>query len=218
MSFGACEESGCGEPPKPEKSSTSVSGASGASSGGGGGGAVAVGERAQQVINGPLRKEKDSAIPRAQTARPEANTAVSTAAVFSVVNKAAYERTVVKAPGKVLVVSYTPTCKGWKDVQAALQGLSEDLAGKVAVYRLDVSDPDQATVLPSGMTRLPVPGFAYYESGVSLSQRQGLPFDRRIGKGGEPIEDAQQYQDRLRRWLREAVAAKSFSLPAPKSL
>ncbi|MDD5656601.1 MAG: hypothetical protein PHF00_05030 [Elusimicrobia bacterium] len=219
MTLGACGDSGCGEPEKQKAGSSSGGlGSSGASSGGGG--SVSVGPKAQQVINGPLRKDADAPkaakAPKSETARPEVKTAISTAAIFVAVTKADYEAKVVKALGKVLVVSYTPSCKGWKDLEAALKGTSDDLAGQVVVYRLNVTAPGQATVLPAGMTRLPVPGFAYYESGQVRAQRQSLPFDRWVGRKGEPIEDSQQYQDRLRRWLREALAAKDFSLPEPK--
>jgi hypothetical protein len=212
MSLGACEGSGCGEPPKAQ-SAKSGAGGGGGGSPASGGGEVALGQNVQKVLNAPLRQENSLVSWSSGTATKPATPA---GPVFADVNKAAYGPTVIKAVGGSLVASYTPGCPGWKDLRAALKGLSVDLAGKVAVYRLDVSDPDQATVLPSGMTRLPVPALAYYESGQALGQRQGLPFERRLGRGGEPLEDSQQYQDRLRRWLREAVAERDFNLPEPR--
>ena len=211
LSLGACGGAGCGDTPQPKRSTPTTSGTAGKASGSG---EVALGKNSQEAINAPLRRD---AAPQERSSHPEAKPAAPTGADFADMNKALYESKVIKVMSGVLVVSYTPGCKGWSDMQAALKGLSEDLAGRVAVYRLDVSDPDQATVLPSGMTRLPVPGFAYYESGQALAQRQGLPFDRRLGAGGEPLEDSRQYQDRLRRWLRDAVAAKNFNLPEPKA-
>ena len=210
LAFNACE-GGCGEPAKelPAKAS-GVSGSSGHASGSG---ELSLGRNTQNAINAPIRRET---LPQARAPRPEALPAPQAGAVFADVNRTLYEPKVIKALGGVLVVSYTPGCQHWSDMMAALKGLSEDLAGKVAVYRLDVSDPEQAAVLPSGMTRLPVPGFAYYESGQALGQRQGFPFERRVGKGGEPLEGPEQYQQRLRLWLRDAVAAKNFNLPEPK--
>ena len=66
------------------------------------------------------------------------------------------------------------------------------------------------------MTASPVPGFVYYENGQALARRQGLPFDQRAGKGGEPLEDSQKYQRRLQGWLRDALALKNFELSEPR--
>jgi len=208
--LGACDGSGCGDAPKDPQAKPGASGASGQASGSG---EVAISQNTQNVINSPLRQER---LPKEGAPRRETKPEPQAGAVFAEVTRSVYEPKVIKALGAVLVVSYTPGCKHWNDMLAALKGLSEDLAGKVAVYRLDVSDPEQAAVLPSGMTRLPVPGFAYYESGQALGQRQGLPFERRAKKRGEPREDPEQYQQRLRLWLRDAVAAKNFNLPEPK--
>ncbi|MBI5241448.1 MAG: hypothetical protein HY926_13325 [Elusimicrobia bacterium] len=210
LCLGACEGSGCGEPPKDNKPSSSSAGTSGASSGGG---TVSMGDRGESALNAPLKD--DSAKPRAGGGE-QTQARAPAGAVFAEVDRNTYETKVLKALGAVLVVSYTPRCKGWQDLQAALELLSQDLAGRVAIYRLNVMDPAQAKVLPPGMTPLPVPGLAYYESGQVLAQRQGLPFDRRTGKRGEPIEDPAEYQQRLRLWLRSAVADKDFNLPAPK--
>ena len=137
-------------------------------------------------------------------------------AIFAEVDKTSYESKVVRAAGGVLVVSFTPRCPRWSEMTAALNGVSHDLAGQAAIYRLNVLDPEQAKVLPQGMSPSPVPGFAYYENGRALAWRQGLPFDRRAGKKGEPLEASSDYQRRLRHWIKNAVAAKNFDLPEPR--
>jgi len=204
---------GCGEPPPPAQNSAVTT--SGSSGGGvhGGGEAAKLGDR---TFASAERKAAPVAKPAPSGPIVEKSTPTATVAVFEEIDKARYEAKVTKALGAVLVVSYTPRCTAWKEMSGALKGLSEDTAGKVAVYRLNVQDPAQAKLLPSGMTLLPVPGFAYYESGQTLAQRQGLPFDRRLGKEKEPLETLDQYQARLRAWLRSAVAAKNFTLPEPK--
>jgi hypothetical protein len=208
LCLGACEGSGCGEAPDEKQSKPGVGAAGGKSSGGGD---VSLGQNTQNAINAPLKD--DTPAPKS----PRIRTSSPVGAVFADVDKAGYEAKVVKALGAVLVVSHTPGCRHWAQVRAALQGLAADFAGKVAVYLLDVSDPAQAEVLPSGMTALPVPSFAYYEDGQALAQRQGLPFEPRVGKHGEPrLEGPEAYQQRLRSWLREAVASKNFNLPAPR--
>lgn len=209
LCLGACEGSGCGEPPKDQGAKAGGPGTSGAGSGGGG--QVAVGGQTEGALNAPL---KDGAA-KVQ-ADSQAPAQARTGAVFAEVDSASYEPKVLKAMGAVLVVAYTPRCKGWQDLQAALELFSQDMAGRVAVYRLNVVDPAQAKLLPSGMTALPVPGFAYYEGGQPLTQRQGLPFDRAVGKRGEPVEDPAEYQQRLRLWLRQALTDRNLNLPAPK--
>jgi hypothetical protein len=205
LCLGACEGSGCGEPPKEQ--AKPASGASGGKTSGGGD--VGIGQNTQNAINAPLTESA-----AATTAQNPGG--ASPGAVFADVDLATYEPKVTKAPGAALVVSYTPSCRNWRDLQAALELFSQDMAGRVPVYRLNVTDPERAALLPSGMTRLPVPGFAYYEGGQALGQRQGLPFDRRTSKSGKPSEDPAEYQQRLRLWLRGAVASKNFDLPEPK--
>ena len=209
LCLGACEGSGCGEPPK-EQAKAGGPGTSGAGSGGGGG-QVAVGGQTEGALNAPL---KEGAAKVQAASQPPAQARAG--AVFAEIDSASYEPKILKAPGAVLVVAYTPKCRGWQDLQAALELFSQDMAGRIAVYRLNVVDPAQAKLLPSGMTALPVPGFAYYEGGQPLAQRQGMPFDRAVGKRGEPVEDPAEYQQRLRLWLREAMTNRSFQLPAPK--
>jgi hypothetical protein len=215
LSFGAygCG-GGCGEAPQPQSQAPTTSGAGGGGGGSSGGGSVDVGPGSEEEISRSVAQQapKMDQPPKNQPAAAKP----SMAAVYEEVDKASYDAKVNKAISGVLVVSYTPQCQRWQEVDTALKGVSQDLAGRVAIYRLNVADPEQAKLLPAGMTSLPVPGFAYYESGQALVQRQGLPFDHRAGKEGEPLENAQQYQARLRTWLSQAVPEKNFYLPEPK--
>lgn len=198
---------GCGQQPDQQPAQSDSSGRSAASSGGGTA-SVGSGE-----FTGAI-KTKEVQAPAAQ---PRAvRSPAFTGPIYEEISKASYERKVLNILGGALVVCYTPDCTRWKEVRAALKGVSHDLAGQIAVYRINVASPAQAQVLPSGLTATPAPSFIYYEGGQALAQRQGLPFDVRVGRGGEPLETSAEYQQRLRRWFRSAIALKNLQLPQPK--
>ena len=198
---------GCGQQPEQQSAPNDSSG-SPAASGGGGTASVGSGEFTGAIKNSEVQ---------APAARPQAARSPAFAGpIFEEISKASYERKVLKILGGALVVCYTPDCPRWKAVRAALKGVSHDLAGQIAVYRINVARPEQAQVLPSGLTATPAPSFIYYEGGLALAQRQGLPFDVRVGRGGEPLETSEEYQQRLRRWFRSAIAMKNLQLPQPK--
>ncbi|MDD5656923.1 MAG: thioredoxin family protein [Elusimicrobia bacterium] len=197
---------GCGEAPAPESDKTIST--SGGSSGGGGSSGRAVGFGKKPARPAKAGAEKTAAKDAAKAP------AAPTGPVFEELGAASYPEKVIKASAAVLVVGYTPACAACREAMPAFQKLSQDAAGKVAVYRLNLYDAQALRQLPAGITASPLPALAYYENGLALAQRQGLPFARR--KSGDRLENPADYEARLRRWLGQALELKNLNLPEPR--
>lgn len=202
----ACGGDGCGEDPNAHKSAPP------ASSGGGGGAGRGSGGGEVNVADWDNNQGQQQAAPAAQQPPPQQQTKPSSpsapeqskAAPLDEVGKADWQPRVLKSPTPVFVLVTGHSCPDCDLVSPILRQLAGDFP-KWSFYRVDGANPDTRSMLPRGMTPLPLPAFVIYDQGFAHSRRQGLPFARR--KGELDID----YQTRLSKWLRAALDRKTLA-------
>ncbi|MFA6316842.1 MAG: thioredoxin domain-containing protein, partial [Elusimicrobiota bacterium] len=113
---------------------------------------------------------------------------------------------VLKKP-EALVSLYFPGCTDCDLVAPVLQAVSQDFKGKVDVFRMDASLPENLAILPKGFTAKAYPSFLLYREGSVVSWKAGMPFETRPAGEGVPAESSAEYQGRLGTWFHTALSA-----------
>jgi len=200
----ACGGDGCGEDPNARKSAPP------ASSGGGGGGGRGSGGGEVNVADWDNNQGQQAAPPaqppQQQESKPSSPSAPeqSKAQPLDQVSKQDWQPRVLKSPTPVLVLVTGHSCPDCDLVSPILRQLAGDFP-KWSFYRVDGADPDARSLLPRGMTPLPLPAFVMYNQGFAHSRRQGLPLARK--KGELDID----YQTRLSKWFKDALDRKTLA-------
>ncbi|MBI5884066.1 MAG: hypothetical protein HZB91_13300 [Elusimicrobia bacterium] len=193
----ACTEGGCDEPPA--KTSQASPGVSGASSSKSDGGSVGIPAGA-----GEPRKAKPAAKAPEDKPRPPALAEVAASPLESV-DASSFKPKVLKRP-EALVSLYFPGCTDCDLVVPVLETVARDFKGKLDVYRLDSSVPENLALLPKGFTAKAYPSFLLYREGAVVSWKQGMPFESRPASEAAPAETAAEYQGRLSKWFNDALS------------
>lgn len=197
LCFSACE-GGCGEAPPAAAPAEGGQTVSGASSGGGGGGSeIPLTPRNREDQTLAPTKTKPAGVKAAAPQPAPATTGQATG--LTDLRPADFDRTVLQNVKPVLVLYVTPSCRPCSQVEFALSGLAPEYAGKVAFARVDVNQPGAIERLPSGLRRLPLPAFAFYQDGSPTNIRQGLPV----------AGDASTH---LKNWLRRVIEGRDVRL------
>lgn len=199
-----CGEGGCGSEPK-SKSGGSTPVTSGASSSGSGGGEVGIPASAAEP-----RKAGKGTGGKAESSAGKGSSLLTGS--LAAVDAATFKPKVLKRPG-ALVSLYFPGCSDCERAAPALEAVARDFRGKVDVYRMDSSLPENLALLPKGFSSKSYPGFILYRDGAPVSWKQGLPFEPRpAGGDGAPAETDAEYQGRLSQWLRNGLSAGTLSV------
>lgn len=192
-----CTEGGCGDEPE-AKSSSSGPVTSGASSSRGGGGEVG-------IPAGAAEPRKSQAAPGKEEPKSGAAAASLISSLLEPVDAATFKPKVAKKP-EALVSLYFPGCSDCDLVAPVLKNISKDFKGKIEVYRMDSSLPENLALLPKGFTVRDYPSFVLYRKGEAVSWRQGLPFEARKASSAGPGESPEEYQGRLSGWFRDSLS------------
>lgn len=208
LGLSACE-GGCGDPaPQQAPSSEGGQTTSGGSSGGGGSATIPLTPRdkkrdttlAQATPGSGTEPDSVSAKPPATPKGPAEAKAPEVKKLPGVVEAvpADFGAKVLKNASPVLVVFVTPTCKACASVEFALSSLAAEYP-KTAFVKLDLTRPGGYELLPTGLRRLPLPAFAFYQDGMPSSIRQGLPV---------PADSS----SRLKAWLKKVIEGRDARL------
>lgn len=195
----------CGEAPASSSSEGSGQTVSGTSSSGGGGGDV--------IPLTPRDKKKDDTFAPPKPEAPSATVGDATRRAATApaggadtstlphIAPADFDKSVKQSKVPVLVIYRTSSCRPCGQVAYEMSQLAPEYAGKVNMLSIDLNATGATALLPTGLRRLPVPAFAFYQDGSPLNIRQGLP-----------ITVAWESRSQVKAWLKRVIDGRDVRL------